>query len=47
MEKSYEAQKRSRLLTILYLLVGLHLIVVVGRNTSMANVESSQLNKNQ
>jgi uncharacterized membrane protein len=41
--------KWSRLLVILYLLIiiGLRLIVVVRRSTSMANVESSQLGRSQ
>jgi hypothetical protein len=48
-EKSYEVQKQSRLLVILRLLVvsSIRLIIIVGRNTSMANTKSSQLSRSQ
>jgi hypothetical protein len=44
-KRSYEVQKRSRLLVVLRLLlvVGLRLIIVVRRNMSGANAKSSQL----
>jgi cytochrome b561 len=48
-EKSHEAQMQSWLLVVLHLLliIGLLLIIIVGRNTSRANVESSQLGRSQ
>jgi hypothetical protein len=45
-EKSYEAHMRSRLLVVLRILIvvgPLLIIVIVGRNMSRANAESSQL----
>jgi membrane protein CcdC involved in cytochrome C biogenesis len=44
-EKSHEAQMQSWLLVVL--IIGLLLIIIVGRNTSRANVESSQLGRSQ
>jgi hypothetical protein len=48
-EKSYEVQKQSQLLIVLHLLiiVGMHLIIIIRRNTSRANAESSQLGRSQ
>jgi hypothetical protein len=48
-EKSYEAQKRNRLLIVLHLLVvvSMRLIIIIGRNTSRDNAESRQLGRSQ
>jgi hypothetical protein len=45
-KKGYEVKMRSRLLIVLYLLVGSGLLLIV-KNTSRANTEGSQLGRSQ